>query len=130
LLDDRSAAGDMTHKTILLVEDDLEIRDVMQDLLEDQGYDVVPAANGKQAIDYLTLDQQSRPDLMILDLMTPIVTGWQVLQTVRQQPALAQLPVIVISASRTDRPTGAAAFLRKPFRLDKFFETVRHYLGA
>jgi CheY-like chemotaxis protein len=124
-----TAAGDMAHKTILLVEDDLEIRDVMQDLLEEQGYDVVPAANGKQAIDYLTLDE-ARPDLMILDLMTPIVTGWQVLQTVRQQPTLAELPVIVISASRTDRPSGAAAFLRKPFRLDKFFETVRHYLGA
>lgn len=120
----------MTRKTILLVEDDLDVRDVMQDLLEDQGYDVVPAANGKQAIDYLTLDRQSRPDLVILDLMTPLVTGWQVLQTVRQRPALAKLPVIIISATSTDRPTGAAAFLRKPFRLEKFFETVRHYVGA
>ena len=53
-----------------------------------EGYDVVPATNGKQAIDYLTLDSNSHPDLIILDLMTPIVTGWQVLERLRGEKPL------------------------------------------
>jgi CheY-like chemotaxis protein len=119
----------MRAKTVLLVEDDLEIRDVLQDLLESEGYDVIPAANGKQAIDYLTLDRDAHPDLIILDLMTPIVTGWQVLDRLRRDPAFTKVPVIVVTATTADKPSGATTLLRKPFRLNKLFETVREYLG-
>jgi CheY-like chemotaxis protein len=120
----------MRAKTVLVVEDDLEIRDVLQDQLEAEGYDVVPAANGKQALDYLTLDAVSHPDLIILDLMTPIVTGWQVLERLRGDPLLRGVPVIVVTAISGDKPSGAAALLRKPFKLDALFDTVRNYLGA
>jgi CheY-like chemotaxis protein len=116
-------------KTVLVVEDDLEIRDVLQDLLEREGYDVVPATNGKQAIDYLTLDTNSHPDLIILDLMTPIVTGWQVLERLRGHPGLSRVPVIVVTATHADKPTGVSAVLRKPFRLNALFDTVRSCLG-
>ena len=64
----------------LLVEDDLDVRDTLQDLLESEGFDVVPAANGKQAIDFLTLNQPAGADLVILDLMMPMVSGWEVLE--------------------------------------------------
>jgi CheY-like chemotaxis protein len=113
----------MRAKTVLLVEDDLTIRDVLQDQLEGEGYDVVPATNGKQAIDYVTLD--ARPDLIILDLMTPIVTGWEVLSRLRRDPELARIPVIVVTATSGEPPPGATAFLRKPFGLTALFEAVR-----
>jgi CheY-like chemotaxis protein len=121
-------AGRTTEaKTVLLVEDDLTIRDILQDQLEDDGYDVVPASNGRQALEYLT--QDTLPDLIILDLMTPIVTGWQVLEHLRAEPALAQIPVIVVTASSGNKPSGAVKILRKPFRLDALFETVRSCLA-
>jgi CheY-like chemotaxis protein len=115
----------MRAKTVLLVEDDLSIRDIVQDELEEGGYDVVPATNGKQAIEYLTLDATSHPDLIILDLMTPIVTGWQVLEQLRANPELSRIPVIVVTAASADKPTGATAVLRKPFRMETLFATVR-----
>ena len=117
-------------KTVLIVEDDLTIRDVLQDQLEEDGYDVIPAANGKQALDYLTFDSSPHPDLIILDLMTPIVTGWQVLERLRADPVLARIPVIVVTAISGNKPSGAYALLRKPFRLDALVDTVRSYLDA
>src|SRR3954452_10551029 len=119
----------MQGKTVLLVEDDLTIRDLLQDQLEEDGYDVVPASNGKQALDYLILDASPPPDLIILDLMTPIVTGWQVLEHLRGDPALARIPVIVVTASSGNKPSGAVKILRKPFRLDALFDTVRSCLA-
>jgi CheY-like chemotaxis protein len=116
-----------TPKTVLLVEDDEAVRDVLQDLLEDRGYDVVPATNGKQAIDFLAGETDVRPDVVVLDLMTPLVTGWQVLERLRREPRLAEVPVVVISAITRDRPMGAAAFLKKPFRLDELLATVDVY---
>jgi CheY-like chemotaxis protein len=115
-------------KTVLLVEDDLTIRDILQDQLEEDGYDVVPASNGRQAIEYLTAD--ALPDLIILDLMTPIVTGWQVLEHLRGQPELARIPVIVVTATSGNKPSGAIKVLRKPFRLDALFDTVRTCLES
>jgi two-component system response regulator CpxR len=118
----------MEKKTILLVEDDLDIRDLLQDYLEERGYDVVPAGTGKQAIDFLTLDPQSPPDIVILDLMMPIMTGWQVLEEIRREPRLLHVPVLVLTAAARDKPTGAAALFRKPFRLEALVEAVRSYL--
>jgi CheY-like chemotaxis protein len=124
------AAPTASAKTVLVVEDDLSIRDVLQDWLEQDGHDVVPASNGQQAIDYLTLDASPPPDLIILDLMTPIVTGWQVLAHLRGDPDLARIPVIVVTAISADRPSGATALLRKPFRLETLFDAVNTCLHA
>jgi CheY-like chemotaxis protein len=113
------------RKTILLVEDDLDIRDVVQEVLEEQGHDVVPARTGRQALEFLALDSQSPPDVVILDLMMPIMTGWQVLETIRRSPQLADIPVVVVTAATQDRPLGAQAFLRKPFDISDLLETIR-----
>jgi len=119
------ASSEMRTSTILLAEDDLEIRDIVQEILEERGYDVIPARTGKQAIDFLCLDPRSPPDIVILDLMMPIVTGWQVLETIQNDPALAKVPVVVMTATNQDRPTGAAAFLHKPFQIDALLEAIR-----
>jgi CheY-like chemotaxis protein len=110
-----------------VVEDDEEIRDLIQDVLEEQGYDVVPAGNGMQALDYLRAPHEARPALIILDLMMPLVTGWQVLQEMRSDPALADLPVVVLTAVDRDRPRGVAALLRKPFNMVSLVDTIRSF---
>src|SRR3954470_10491942 len=105
----------MAPRRVLLVEDDLDVRDTLQDLLESDGYDVIPAANGKQALDFLTLNDPPGADLVILDLMMPMVSGWEVLDRMSDDPRLAGIPVIVVSAVAREKPRRAYTFLRKPF---------------
>jgi DNA-binding response OmpR family regulator len=119
----------MGSATVLLVEDDLDIRDILQDVLEKEGYDVFPASNGKQAIDFLTMNQPARADVVILDLMMPLVSGWEVLRYMRGDPELTGIPVIVLSAVTSDRPNGAHKFIAKPFTLDSIFAAVRDCLA-
>jgi CheY-like chemotaxis protein len=115
----------MSASTILLAEDDLDIRDIVQELLEEKGYDVIPARTGRQALDFLSMDPRSPPDIVILDLMMPIVTGWQVLDVIQHDPSLAKIPVVILTAASQDRPTGVAAFLRKPFRIEALLDIVQ-----
>jgi CheY-like chemotaxis protein len=118
----------MEQKTVLVVEDDLDIRDIVQDLLESEGYDVVPASHGRQAMEFLAgVKKGPRPALVILDMMMPLVDGRQVLHMMRRDPELASIPVLVISAAVREKPEGASAFLTKPVSLDKLFEAVRTF---
>ena len=123
----------MAQKTVLLAEDDLEIRDILQDLLEAEGYDVIPASHGRQALEFLQAargDKDRLPDLVVLDLMMPLVDGNKVLETMKNDPLLAPIPVVVLSAVARERPAGAAAFLRKPIPLQKFFDTIKGFVEA
>jgi CheY-like chemotaxis protein len=122
----------MAQKTVLLAEDDLEIRDILQDLLEAEGYDVVPASHGRQALEFLqgARGGDKLPDLVVLDLMMPLVDGHQVLDTMKSDPTLSTIPVVVLSAVARERPVGAAAFLRKPIPLQKFFDTIKGFVEA
>jgi len=116
-------------RTVLLVEDDLDIRDVLQDALEREGYDVVPAANGKQALDYMTMNDPAVTDLVILDLMMPLVSGWEVLDRMASDARLADIPVIVVSAMVREKPARAQTLIRKPFQLETLASAVRTCLG-
>ena len=121
----------MAQKTVLLAEDDLEIRDILQDLLEAEGYDVIPASHGRQALEFLQGARADRlPDLVVLDLMMPLVDGNKVLEAMKSDPVLAPIPVVVLSAVARERPAGAAAFLRKPIPLQKFFDTIKGFVEA
>jgi DNA-binding response OmpR family regulator len=120
----------MASNRVLLVEDDLDVRDTLQDLLESQGLDVIPAANGKQAIDFLTLNDPPGADLVILDLMMPLVSGWEVLQVMSSDKALRRIPVIVLSALPISRPDRANDLVRKPFALDTLVASIRNVLPA
>jgi DNA-binding response OmpR family regulator len=120
----------MTTRTLLLVEDDLDVRDTLQDLLEEEGFDVIPAANGKQAIDFLTLNQPPGADLVILDLMMPMVSGWEVLERMTGDDHLAHIPVIVLSAVTAEPPPRAQGFVRKPFTIEQLVATVRGCLAG
>jgi DNA-binding response OmpR family regulator len=115
----------MNTKTILLVEDDFDLRDIIQDILEDEGYDVVPAHDGRQALEYLRSTQDPKPDAVVLDLMLPHVSGWEVLDATRSEIELGTIPVIVISAAERQRPVGVAEFFKKPFNLERLLQSIR-----
>jgi CheY-like chemotaxis protein len=105
------------------VEDDEELRDIIADILESCGYEVIPAGNGKQAADFLAATP-ALPALILLDLMMPIVNGWELLRDIQADPRLAAIPVVVMTAIRRDRPPGVAALLKKPFALRELIDVV------
>jgi CheY-like chemotaxis protein len=124
----RDAAAAGRAATILVVEDDDEIRDVIADILEDGGYDVIPAGNGKQAIDYLATTSDL-PALILLDLMMPIVNGWECLRAIKSDARWSSVPVIVMTAVGRDRPPDVDAVLKKPFQIGDLLTSVLHFAG-
>jgi CheY-like chemotaxis protein len=104
-------------QTVLVVDDEFGVAEVLQSILEDEGYRVVTAINGKQALARLS---EFTPDLIMLDYMMPIMDGTQTLAAIRSQSALAQLPIIMMSSleevSVRETCTDYNSFLRKPFR--------------
>jgi CheY-like chemotaxis protein len=110
--------------SILLVEDEEELRDIVGDLLEEDGYDVIPAGNGKQALDFLR-NARELPSVIVLDLMMPIVSGWECLREIQGEARFASIPVLVVTAISRDRPHGVTALLKKPFSVADLLESVR-----
>jgi CheY-like chemotaxis protein len=112
-------------KRVLVVEDEPSIRVVLTDLLSDARYAVLQAADGGEALETL---QTTVPDLIILDLMMPSVSGWRFLQARQSLPRANRVPVIVLSVidGRHDYPAaiGAAAWLGKPIDVPRFLGTV------
>ena len=84
------------RRRILLIEDDAELREAMQETLALRGHEVVPAGNGRDALREMRL---ARPDLVILDLMMPVMDGWQFRAELKRDPALADVPIVVISGN-------------------------------
>jgi two-component system response regulator (stage 0 sporulation protein F) len=120
----------MEEKTILLVEDDLDTREALDDLLSEAGYEVIPATSGKQAIEYLLADPDRPPDAVVLDLMLPLVSGWQVLELIRADSRLAGIPVVVTTGVSADRPPGATVVLKKPIDAASFVGELDHLTAA
>jgi CheY-like chemotaxis protein len=118
-----TAEAALSSSTILVVDDDDELRDIVGDVLEECGYDVVPAGNGKQAADYLTTAREL-PSLIVLDLMMPIVNGWECLRLIKSDPRFSSIPVILVTAIDRDRPPGADVVLKKPYRLGDLLAAV------
>jgi CheY-like chemotaxis protein len=110
--------------TILIVEDDQDLQAALSEALEDEGYQVRAVPNGMEALSKL-LGEKERPNLIVLDLMMPLMNGWQFLNERIRYPRLSEIPVLVLTASSEARPNQAAAVLRKPVRPLEFFEAVR-----
>jgi CheY-like chemotaxis protein len=122
---DGYSSGRMEPRRILLVEDDAAIRETIAELLEEEGYRVASAANGAEALELLSAPEL--PSVILLDLMMPVMSGWELHEALQDDPRLASIPVVVISASRsTERlaPIEAAAFLAKPFDATRLLDTV------
>ena len=112
---------------ILVVEDDLAIRETLCELLQEEGYAVAGASNGAEALRLLS--EEGEPSLIVLDLMMPVMDGWAFRSAQRRDPRLARIPVLVLSAGHADGDRslaglGVQGFLPKPFDLDTFVDTV------
>jgi CheY-like chemotaxis protein len=117
--------GNKHSRTILVAEDDVGLRDVVAEILQSSGYEVVPVDDGKQAIDYLTAAEEA-PAAVLLDLMMPVVDGWDCLRLMRSDDRLCWIPIVVMSEAEQGA-AGADMFLRKPFRVDELLETIDHF---
>lgn len=113
-------------KRILVVDDELDIALAVRAVLETEGYQVDTAANGSQCLEMLRAE---KPDLLLLDVMMPLVDGFGVLKQMREERL--QVPVVMMSAIRPDNQLDdqqVEAFLRKPFQLDTLLEVVDRVL--
>src|SRR5512142_2938239 len=106
-----AAATPGAARRVLIVEDDVDIRETLGELLATAGYETAGAANG---LDGLAAARRAPPDLIVLDLMMPVMDGWEFRSAQRRDPALASIPVIVISASAPAAAIDADTYLEKP----------------
>lgn len=118
---------------ILVVEDELTNREVAEVILESQGFEVLVASNGQEGVE---LAQRTRPDLIVMDILMPILDGLSATRELKSDPATAHIPVLAVTAkaSNSDREAAEAAgcdgFLAKPYRNKALLEAVRQLLPA
>jgi CheY-like chemotaxis protein len=121
--------GPSTNKNIMVIEDDADVRNALTLILNTEGYHVVGVANGKEAIEKLRTDPP--PALILLDLMMPVMDGWEFRDWQRHHPTLRAIPVVVVSADESIRSrthlAGIAGFLQKPIEYDLLLNIVRRY---
>jgi CheY-like chemotaxis protein len=122
-----SSAATMSRASVLVVDDDSSIRRLIVAALKRDGYAFLEASNGREALDLM---RQHHPAIVVLDLMMPLVSGWQVLQERMRDDDLLSIPVIIVSANRepevaTAVDKGICAFLPKPFDIGALRALVR-----
>ena len=113
----------MSTKTVLIVEDDQAIRDMIRSILEIEGYEVRAASNGAEGIQLL--QQNGVPSVVILDMMMPKMNGWDFLDVMRSNPKTADIPVVVVSAygeiAKSVKPT---CYVPKPVKLEALLSAL------
>lgn len=124
--------NDTAAKKILIIEDDIDIRELIAEILNEEGYITATAENGKLGLDYLvSCKTEDRPDCIILDLMMPVMTGIQVLERLQSDHPndLAKIPVIIATAKGSPKedlknmPSNVTK-IRKPMDVNELIETV------
>jgi CheY-like chemotaxis protein len=108
---------------VLVVEDDAGIRESVCQILEEEGFPTVGACNGKEALATLRM-LEPPPRLILLDLMMPIMNGWEFYELISRDKTVSRIPVVVMSAQETDVYAGSLRLLRKPLALDQLLSTV------
>jgi len=118
-------------RTVLVVDDEFGVAEMLDAILTDEGYRVITATNGRQALARIA---EQRPDLMLLDYMMPILDGVAVLRALSADPTASGLPVVVMSALPEEAIAieikHYAAFLRKPFRIKTVLAVIQSALPA
>ncbi len=119
-------------KTVLVVEDNELNMKLFHDLLEASGYGTIQTQSGLEAID---LAREHRPDLILMDIQLPEVSGLEVTKWIKEDDELRSIPIIAVTAfamkgdEERIRQGGCEAYLSKPISVGKFLETVKAYLG-
>ena len=127
-----AAGGAEMAKTVLIVEDNELNMKLFHDLLEAHGYRTLQSRNGFDAMEIARAD---RPDLILMDIQLPEVSGLEVTKWLKEDDELKSIPVIAVTAfamkgdEERIRQGGCEAYISKPISVGKFLETVRSYLG-
>jgi len=119
-------------KLILIVEDDLDVSRLLAEILEAEGYRTATAANGCEALNHLRKNSHY-PDLILLDMMMPVMDGWKFREEQQKLPALASIPVVTVTADGDARGKAAsiqaAGYLSKPLQIDSLLDEVERICG-
>ena len=119
-------------KTVLIVEDNELNMKLFNDLLESRGYSVIQTRNGMEALD---LARAHHPDLILMDIQLPEVSGLEVTKWLKEDDELAHIPVVAVTAfamkgdEERIREGGCEAYISKPISVTSFLETVRRFIG-
>ncbi len=119
-------------KTVMIVEDNELNMKLFNDLLEANGYNIIQTRNGLEALD---LARTHKPDLILMDIQLPEVSGLEVTKWIKEDDSLREIPVIAVTAfamkgdEERIRQGGCEAYISKPISVGKFIETVKHYIG-
>jgi CheY-like chemotaxis protein len=115
---------------VLVVDDDVDIRESIAEVLVEAGYEVALAANGREALDELARVSRC---VVLLDLMMPVMDGWELMRHIRASEAHAATPVVVVSADVNVRDKAAQiaadAWLRKPIHISELLDVLERYCG-
>jgi CheY-like chemotaxis protein len=115
---------------ILIIDDDLDIRNTVAGILQDEGYRVAKAGNGQEALKLLEAAGAPRPQLILLDMMMPIMDGATFHEQQQQRPELASIPVLTFTAFGNPADVSwAAGRLTKPLRLEALLTMVARHVG-
>lgn len=116
---------------VMVVDDDREVRDMLRLALEQVGYLVEDAGDGAEALE--RLQEGLRPSLILLDLMMPIMTGWELWEAMNRDPELGDMPVVVLSAverlEEATRALGGLEYVSKPISIRNLLLLVGRYCG-
>lgn len=119
--------------SILIVEDDLDVRESLREALEDEGYLVAAVAHGKEALDYLR-KASSLPRLILLDVMMPVMDGFEFRRQQVSEQEWCSIPVVVVTANGNAAETcatmRAAGYLQKPLSVETLLATAERYVKA
>ncbi len=127
------AQGAMAEKTVLLVEDNADIRNIYATALASEGYTVVEATNGEEGI---RLARTTSPRLILMNIALPLVDGWKATAVLKQDPRTREIPVVAITAFTRSRDRlrarslGCAAYLPKPCEPSRLLKEVRRLIGS
>jgi CheY-like chemotaxis protein len=120
-----------SKEPLLLVDDDPDIREALRDTVADEGYEVIEATNGQEALDYLRANHA--PPLVLLDWNMSPVNGLQFMAETAKDPTLAKIPVVLLTADarapEKSNAHGFAGYLVKPVNLDTLFAIIGRYCG-
>ncbi len=114
-------------RNVLAVDDQEEILVLLARMLKMAGYEVVTAMNGQEALERVA---EQKPDLIVTDLMMPVMSGKDLLERLKQDPETAKIPVIVLSAFADGDIQGADVIMRKPFMQADLLAGVEGLIGA
>ena len=114
----------MNH-TVLVVEDEEDLREMLREALELNGYAVVTAVEGQDALDAVARIESLC--LVLLDLLMPGMNGWDFFEKLRERPGYADVPVVVHSSAPSRAPAGVTRVIKKPLEIERLLSIVREY---